>query len=452
MPFIKTLFTIALPIILQDTLTSFVNMLDTIMVGQMGAVEIAAVGLGNQVFFLMSLVIFGIAGGGSVFIAQYWGKKDYKAIHKTTGLMLKFSLLFTLIFALISLFIPELVLSLYSKDMQVVRLGGRYLRIVAPSYIFFGINVCFASSERSTEHLKLPAIATISSVILNAILNYILIFGVTINGIQIVGAYGISGAAMATVISRIVEALIVTLGAYIKRYEISAPVKEYFSSSKEFILQYLKICIPIIFNQLLWGAGISMQSSIFAHSGTFAIAAFNIMNTISNLLYPVCTGCGNATAIIIGKTIGEGKIQEAKILAKRISLFILGISFALGLFIIPLSRILPFVFKVEPQVISMACVFIIIRAFIFGLDAYNMTCVIGVFRSGGDTLYALVLDTAIMWILAIPLGWLAVSLWHLPYWAVYLCLASEPFIKSFFFDWKNAGWKMAQADNIMKEG
>lgn len=430
MPFISNLFTIALPIILQDTLTSFVNMLDTIMVGQMGAVEIAAVGLGNQIFFIMSLVIFGVAGGGSIFIAQFWGKKDLKAIHKTTGLMLKISLLLTSVFALLSIFVPQLLLSLYSKDEEVIKLGSQYLRIVAPSYIFFGINVSFASSERSTEHLKLPAVATITSVIINALLNYLFIFGLNINGIQIIKSFGVTGAAIATVISRFVEALIVSGGAYLNKYEVAAPIKNFLTRDKTFLPQYLKICVPVIINQLLWGSGISMQTSIFAHSGTLVIAAFNIMNTISNLLYPVCTGCGNATAIIIGKTIGEGKSEEAKILAKKISGFILALSFVLGLFIIPLSKLLPYVFNVEAQVISMATVFILIRAFIFGIDAYNMTCVIGVFRSGGDTLFALFMDTGIMWLLAIPLGWLAVSLWNLPFWAIYLCLVSEPVLKS----------------------
>jgi len=430
MSFIANLFTIALPIILQDTLTSFVNMLDTIMVGQMGAVEIAAVGLGNQIFFIMSLVIFGVSGGGSIFIAQYWGKKDIIAIHKTTGLMLKISLLLTSIFALLSIFIPEVLLSLYSKDQSVIKLGAQYLRIVAPSYLFFGINVSFASSERSTEHLKLPAVATITSVILNAILNYIFIFGLNIGGTQIIGPFGVTGAAIATVISRFAEALIVAGGAYINKYEIAAPIKEFLARDGEFIPQFLKICVPVIVNQLLWGSGISMQTSIFAHSGTLVIAAFNIMNTFQNLLYPVCTGCGNATAIIIGKTIGEGKTEEAKILARKITLFILSFSFVLGLFIIPLSKLLPFIFNVESEVIAMATVFILIRAFVFGVDAYNMTCVIGVFRSGGDTLFALLMDTGIMWILAIPLGWLAVSLWHLPYWAIYLCLVSEPLLKS----------------------
>lgn len=430
MSFISNLFKIAFPIILQDALTSFVNMLDTVMVGQMGAMEIAAVGLGNQIFFVMSLVIFGVASGGSIFIAQYWGKKDLQSIHKTTGMMLKISILLTSIFALLSIFMPEMLLSLYSKDKAVISLGAKYLRIVAPSYIFFGINVSFASSERSTEHLKLPAIATITSVILNALLNYIFIFGVTINGFQIIKALGVMGAALATVISRFVEALIVAGGAYLKDYEVAAPIKQLFVHDKVFLPQYLKICIPVIVNQLLWGTGISMQTSIFAHSGTLVIASFNIMNTISNLLYPVCTGCGNAAAIIIGKTIGEGKIDDAKILAKKISGFILGISFTLGLFIIPLSKLLPFIFKVEAEVITMATIFIMIRAFIFGIDAYNMTCVIGVFRSGGDTLFALLMDTGFMWLLAIPLGWMAVTIWQLPFWAIYLCLCSEPILKS----------------------
>lgn len=432
MSFIKSLFVIALPIILQDFLTSFVNMLDTIMVGQLGAVDIAAVGLGNQIFFIMSLVIFGIASGGSIFIAQYWGRKYIDGIHKTTGMMLQLSLLFSMIFALLSIFAPEFCLSFYSNDIEVIERGAGYLRVVAPSYLFFGINVSFAASERSTEHLKLPAVATISSVILNAFLNYLFIFGVKIGGLQIIKAYGIIGAAVATVISRIVEALIVVLGAYIRKYVIAASIKEYIVNDKPFVARYLKICSPVLLNQILWGLGISMQTAIFAHCGTLVIASYNIMNTVSNLLYPICNGCGNATAIIIGKTIGEGKKEEAKILAKKQCAFIAAMAFLLGLLIMPMSKILPYVFKVELEVISMATVFIIIRGFSFSFDAFNMTSIVGVFRSGGDTLFALLMDIGFMWLIALPLGWLGVLVWHLPYWMVYLCIISEPVFKSIF--------------------
>lgn len=428
--FIKSLFLIAFPIILQDFLSSFVNMLDTVMVGQLGAVDIAAVGLGNQLFFVMSLGVFGIASGGQIFIAQYWGKKDYEKIHKSTGMMLQLAFAFTFIFAVVSMMFPEFCLSIYSKDTEVVKRGAQYLRVVAPSYLFFGINVPFAVSCRNTEHLKLPAVATITSVLLNALLNYLLIFGVNIGGVQIIKAYGIIGAAIATVISRIVEALIIVGGSYINKYIIAAPIKEYIVKDSGFVAHYAKISIPVLINELLWGCGISMQSSIFAHSGTLVIASYNIMNSIQSLVYPICLGCGNATAIIIGKTIGEGKTEEVKSLAKKQCAFIAIMAFFLGLLIMPMAKIMPFIFKVEAEVLSMASVFIVMRGLIFPFDAFNMTSVVGVFRSGGDTLFALIMDVGFMWLIALPLGWMSVLVWHLPFWAVYLCILVEPICKS----------------------
>lgn len=428
--FLIPLFTIAFPIILQDFLSSFVNMLDTIMVGQLGAVDIAAVGLGNQIFFVMSLGVFGIASGGQIFIAQYWGKKDIEKIHKTTGMMLSLALCFTVLFAFVSIVFPEFCLSIYSKDQEVITRGANYLRVVAPSYLFFGVNVSFAVSCRNTEHLKLPAVATITSVLLNALLNYLLIFGVNIGGFQVINAYGIIGAGIATVISRIVEALIVVGGSYLNKYIIAAPLKEYVVKDRGFIAHYAKISLPVLLNELLWGSGISMQSSIFAHSGTLVIASFNIMNSISNLVYPICLGCGNATAIIIGKTIGEGKTEEAKSLARKQCAFIAAMAFCLGFLIMPMAKLMPFIFKVEAEVLSMASIFIIMRGLIFPFDAFNMTSVVGVFRSGGDTLFALFMDVGFLWLMAIPLGWLAVMVWHLPFWAVYLCILSEPICKA----------------------
>lgn len=428
--FIRNLFLIAFPIILQDFLSSFVNMLDTIMVGQLGAIDIAAVGLGNQLFFIMSLGVFGIASGGQIFIAQYWGKKDIDKIHKTTGMMLQLSLVFTLLFAAVSIIFPEWCLSIYSNDEEVIKRGAEYLRVVAPSYIFFGINVSFAASARNTEHLKLPAVATITSVFLNAILNYLFIFGVNIGGVQLIKPYGIIGAAVATVVSRIVEAIIVVGGSYLRKYVTATNIKNYIVKDKAFLTHYAKISLPVLANELLWGSGISMQSSIFAHSGTLVIASFNIMNSISNLVYPICLGCGNATAIIIGKTIGEGKTEEAKSLAKKQCAFIAAMAFCLGFVIMPLAKVMPFVFNVEEEVLAMATVFIIMRGLMFSFDAFNMTSVVGVFRSGGDTLFALFMDVGFMWLLSLPLGWLAVLVWKLPFWGIYLCILTEPLCKA----------------------
>lgn len=400
------------------------------MVGQLGTIDVAAVGLGNQIFFIMNLMVFGIVSGGSIFVSQYWGKKDLANIHKTTGIMLAGSIFISLLFTVAGIFAPEFCLSLYSKDREVIARGAEYLRIVSPSYIFFALSFAFATAERSTEHVKLPAIATIVSVLLNAGLNYIFIFGVKINGIQLIKPYGILGAAVATVISRIIEALIVFVFAYARKYEVAVHPKNFFGQNKEFLGRYIKICIPVLINETLWGSGISMQNSIFAHAGTLDIAAFNIMTTISNLLYPICLGCGSATAIIVGKTIGQQQYQEAKSLSNKLCAFIAALGVVLGLCLIPLTLTLPYFFKVESEVIHIASIFIIMRGIIFGVDSFNMVSVVGVFRSGGDTIFALLMDVGFMWLLALPLGWLAVLVWHLPFWAVYLCILIEPVCKA----------------------
>lgn len=429
MSFISNLFTIALPIILQNFLSSFVNMLDTIMVGGLGHVDIAAVGLGNQVFFVMNIMVFGAVSGGSIFISQYWGKKDLEGIHRTTGIMLVVAMAITCFFFLVSALAPEFCISLYSNDDEVIKKGAVYLRIVSPSFIMFGLSFAFSNAERSTEHVRLPAVATIISVVLNGILNYVFIFGINIRGVQCIPALGIVGAAVATIISRVVEAVIVVYGAYVRKFEVAVSFKKYFTAQPDFLRKYIKVCLPVLFNETLWGVGISMQSSIFAHSGTVVIAAFNINGTISNLLWPVCMGFGSATSIIIGKTIGQGNHDKAKSLAKILCGFNAAWGLVLGIILIPLTKTLPFFFRVEPVVIKMAAVFLTLKACSFPFDAFNMSTVVGVFRSGGDTLFAMLIDVGFMWVISIPLGWLGVLVWNLPYWGVYLVILIEPLLK-----------------------
>jgi len=400
------------------------------MVGQLGSIEIAAVGLGNQVFFVMSLMVFGAVSGGSIFISQYWGKKDLEGIHRTTGIMFVIALVISTVFTLACLFTPEFLLRLYSKDQVVIKKGASYLRVVCPSYIFFGLSFVFASAERSTEHVRLPAVATITSVIVNGILNYIFIFGIKAGSVVLIKPYGIVGAAFATVISRIIECLIVFVGAYSRKFEVAVAPQKMFIRQPGFLPKYIKICLPVLINEALWGTGTSMQSSIFAHSGTDVIAAFNITCTVSNLLWPVCLGCGSAASILVGKTIGEGKHSEAISLAKKLCGFTSLLAVVLGVILVPLTKLLPLVFNVEAAVITMATVFLLMKAVSYPLDAFNMCSVIGAFRAGGDTVVALILDVGFMWLVALPLGWISVMVWHLPFWAIYICILSEPVCKA----------------------
>lgn len=433
MEFLKSLFTIAFPIIAQNFLSSFVNMLDTIMVGQLGSVDIAAVGLGNQIFFVMNIMMFGTVSGGSIFISQYWGKKDLDGVHRTMGITISVSVIISVLFFLLAIFCPEFCLRIYSKDEVVIKRGAEYLQAVAPSYLFIGLGFAFAHAERSTERVKLPMIATAISVLVNCVLNYILIFGVSVNGKQIIGSYGIVGAAIATDIARFVELLILIIVPYLRHYEIAVSPKQYFhikNSQPGFISKYIRICLPVLINESLWGFGASMQNAVYAHAGTLIIAAFNINSTISNLIWTFFMGCGNAVAIILGKTIGESKYEEARTLAKKNVLFLVLSACVLSLLLIPLAQILPFFFKVEPEVISMAKKFLYMTCVLYPLFAVNMCMVVGVCRSGGDTVYAMIMDVGFMWCLSLPLGFLAVSIWNLPFWAIYLCIHTEDVCKA----------------------
>ena len=430
MNFLSTLFTIAVPIILQNFLSSFVNMLDTIMVGQLGSVDIAAVGLGNQIFFIMNITMFGIVSGGSIFMTQFWGKKDLNGVHRTMGITITASAVISVLFFCAATFAPEFCLRIYSKDNVVIEHGAAYLRAVAPSYIFTGLGFSISHALRSTERVKLPMVSTAISVIVNGIFNYILIFGIRTGSVELIPAMGVIGAAFATTIARIVEFMILLIVPYKKGYEIAVPPRRYFSKHEVgFIPRYIKICVPVLLSEAMWAIGISLQSSIYAHAGTKIIAAFNITSTISNLVWTFFIGCGNAAAIILGKKIGEEKIDEARHLSKRLTGFMAGAAAVLGLLLIPLAFMLKYFFKVEPEVIRMAQVFLFITVILYPIYATNMNIIVGVCRSGGDTMYGLFLDNGFMWLLALPLGFCAINFWHLPFWGIFLCIHTEDICK-----------------------
>lgn len=430
MSFIKSLFVIALPIILQNFLSSFVNMLDTVMVGQLGSVEIAAVGLANQIFFVMNIMTFGIISGASVFISQYWGKKDMDGISRTVGFSLLGSGFVSIVFFLAASFIPQMCLKIYSTDPIVIERGAQYLRMVAPAYLFIGFSFAIGQACRSTERVKLPMYATGISVLINGVLNYLFIFGIKIADIQLIPAMGIIGAAIATVIARVIEFVILIIIPYAKKYEIAVAPSKYFHIQKGFFSRYIKIAVPVFINESLWGIGTSLQNAIYGHAGTDIVAASNITSTISNLIWTFFIGCGNAAAIIIGKKIGEKKYDEAKTLAKKLTAFLMKAGGVLGILLIPLAFCIKFFFKVEPQVIFMAQVLLLITVFMYPLYACAMVTVVGVCRSGGDTLYALIMDVGFMWTISLPLGFCAVFFWNLPFWGIFLIIQIESLCKT----------------------
>lgn len=433
----KSLFVIALPIILQNLMQSTVNMLDTLMVGQLGSVEIAAVGLGNQIYMLLNMVLFGISSGGAIFIAQFWGKKENSGIWKMEGVMFSFSMVIALIFTFASVFFPKFLIGLYSKDFHVIEIGARYLRIVAFSFPFFAMSFAFSMALRSTEHVKLPMVATMISLVLNAILNYLLIFG-----IGFFPSLGIVGAAIATCISRIVECFILFIVAYSKKYEVASSVKNLFSFTLFEVRKFIKIAFPVIINEAIWGLGTSMHSLIMGRTSTEAISAFNITGTISQITWVFFIGVGNAAGIIIGKKIGEGNESEARKYANTLSWFMPVMAIFIGLLLIPISKFLPFMFNVEANILVQAKMMLMILMCCYPLNAFNMCWVVGICRAGGDTVFAAIIDVCFMWIIAIPLAACVAYFTNVQPYIIYICLLSEQIFKAIvgFYRIKSGKW------------
>ena len=431
--FYKTLFSIAIPIILQNLIQTFVNMLDTIMVGRLGATEIAAVGLGNQIFFMLSMVTFGVSSGGSIFISQFWGAKNLQGIRKTFGIMLFACGIVSLIFMTLSLSIPEKLLGLYSNDEAVIREGVRYLKVVAFSYPLMAISFTSQMAFRSTEKVVLPMVTTAISFVLNIIFNSLLIFGCAPLGIP---KMGVAGAAFATVIARSVE-LIVTLSvSRAKKYEAISNLHELLGFDRVFILKLLKVGLPVLLSETLWGLGITTQNSIFAHAGTDSFAAFSIMNTVSQLTWVFFIGMGSASSVILGKKIGAGEDEAARAYTNRFCWFFPLAGLVIGLFLFPISRILPLIFNVSPEIIRITQSMMYVLMLMYPFRAFNMLIIVGVCRSGGDTVFASIIDNGWMWLLALPLGLLATFVWHSPAWLILICLESEQVLKTFCGLWR----------------
>lgn len=419
--FYSSLVAIAIPVSMQSLLQNFVNMLDTVMIGRLGSVEIAAVGLGNQIFFILNMLLFGITSGGGVFIAQFWGKKDINGIRKSFGLMTMIAAFAAVVFTLLGLFIPYKMISLYSPDPQVVKVGGDYLRIVCLSYIPTAISFSITLSLRCTERVKLPLVCTSVSLLTNAGANYLLIF---------TAGLGVKGAAIATIFSRLVELLILVIWSYSHDYEVCGKLRELLGFDWNFVLKYIKIAIPVIINETFWGIGTSVYNAIFAHAGTDAFTAYSITGTISQLTWVFCMGFGNGIGVLIGKRIGEKKLEEARAYALRSMWFMPMIGTCVGVLLLPLSKLLPFLFNVEPEIIKTASSILMILIFVYPFNSFCMDWVVGVCRAGGDTVFSAVAELVVLWCVSIPLGYVAAFVFHLSAPMIYLFITSESLVKA----------------------
>ena len=412
---------LALPIAAQNLISSSLNVVGVIMVGQLGEKSVAAVGLANQVFFIFSFLLFGISSGAGIFTAQFWGKKDRASIRKVLGLCLAMGLAGALLFSSAALLFPEGVLRIYTTDPVVIGLGVQYLRIIGWSYAVTAVTFSYASVLRSTGNVKVPTFVSICALCLDALLNYLLIFGKL--GLP---AMGVRGAALGTTIARLFEVTLLLAITYRGRLPAAARPSELLGASRSFVRSYLTTALPVAFNESIWSLGISTYNMIYARISTESIAAVNIASTIEGLAFVVFIGICNASAIMIGHKIGSNQPGQAFDYARRALVIAASGALLVGLLIILGSDTILSFYKVSQTASQYAHNILIVLACALWIRVSNMTIIVAILRSGGDTRFSLFLDVGTVWVIGVPMALLGAFVLHLPvYWVVPMVMLEE---------------------------
>lgn len=424
--FYKILATLAIPIILQNLITSSLNLVDNLMIGSLGENEIASVGLANQYFFVFILTLAGITGGASIFMSQYYGKKDIKKIKSFTGILIIFSTTVSILFAGIALLSPESIMRIFTSDHSVISLGKSYLQIASLSYIFTAITQTYSTPLRSTNQAKIPMCGSIIGIAANACLNYIFIFGKF--GVP---AMGVAGAALGTTISRFLEMIYILYMVYIKNNLIRCNIHD-MKFKVESLRSFINTSTPVILNDVMWSLGISFYSISYAKVGTSAVASMQIATTVSNMFVIFGTGLAAACAIIIGNRIGEDKSDLAISYSHRLSKLSLILGIFIGVIFFISSPMIVSIFNIADSTRNITLIILRIMAIILPLKFFNIVLIIGVFRGGGDVNYAIFTELICVWFIAVPASYLGATIFNQGIIVVFLLVCLEEIFKLFF--------------------
>lgn len=415
---------LVIPMALQNLINVGVTASDVIMLGKVGEIALSASSLAGQIQYIMTLIFFGLASGAAVLTAQYWGKHDIRSIEKIFGIAFRIGIIVAVIFTLAAQLYPNMLMKIYTNEEQVIIQGVKYLKIVSISYCFIAITQIYLNIMRSVEKVVVSTVVYLISLFVNIILNAILIFGLL--GFP---AMGIEGAAIATLISRTLELVLVII--YEKKINdtVHPHLKDIFKVDKILFKDFMVMSVPVVLNELLWGMGTSANTAVIGHLGSSAVAANSVAQVARQLATVVAFGIANATAIILGKTIGENKLEEAKKYSKRF--VVLSIVFgAIGGGIILLSGpIIINAMSLTEQAAHYLRAMLIVMSYFTLAQAFNANMVVGVFRSGGDTKYGLMMDVSTMWGCSILLGAIAAFVFNAPVIVVYVILMSDEIVK-----------------------
>lgn len=437
---------LAVPIMVQNLISTLVGTADTVMLGFVGQTEMAASSLANQYIFVLFCAFYGMATATSVMCAQYYGKKDIKSVEQIIAIALRVGILFALAFTLASSLFPGQIMRIFTDSQETIEIGKTYLRILSISMVFMAISQVYVSALRSVGKVVFPSVVSIVSLCVNVLLNATFIFGLF--GMP---KLGVMGVALGTVMARVTEAMMCII--YSMKGELKIRVKNMFAKAEVLSKDFFKITMPSIGNDLVWSLATSVFAAILGHMGDDIVAANAVAIMVVNIGAIAMRGFANSTTIVVGQTLGAGKIEEAKKYSGKL-IHLTAYVGLVGCVVIVALR--PFIMsfysgKLSETAITYLGSMILMTTYRMVGEGVNTCLICGCFRGGGDTRYGLIMDTVMMWCVSIPMMLIAAYVLHLsPIWVYFAMTLDEivkmPFIFIHFFRYK---WlKNITRDNV----
>jgi len=437
--FLRKTISIAIPVAIQTLLNNVLNLVDTLMIGQLGVTTVAAVGLANKVFFVFSLLMFGICSGSGILASQYWGKREILNIKRVLWMTLIIGVGASLLFLIPSVLFPTFIMRIFTPGEKMIAIGAVYLSIVAISYPLTAVSNAYVAILRSMNSVKLPVIITSIAICVNVVLNYTLIFGKF--GFP---KLGVAGAAIATLIARVVEccSLIVLvhlskagddgIGDFIHTKFNKAKEKSDVFFNRIFVHKFLKTASPVIVNEFMWGLGVTMYSLVYGRMGDAAIAAITITQTVEQVMYVLFMGICSAAAVILGNELGGDELKKAEEHAKNYIVLQLFLTLIGTVIILLVKEPIIAIFPVTDLVAHYIRLCLTVFALYMPFKMMNCLLIVAILRSGGDTKAALFLDCSGVWLIGIPMAVLGGLVLDLPIYFVYAMVFVEEVYKLIF--------------------
>lgn len=395
------LISLALPVVFQNMITIGVNIVDTMMLGSYGEIQLSASSLANDFINLFQFLCMGVGSGAAVLTSQYYGRQDFSNVKKTVTLMLRFITLIAVFCMLLAAVCPAAIMRIYIQDPQVVAMGVLYLRISVPTFILHGIPQTLTLTLRSIRDVKVPLAASIVSFFTNIFFNWVFIFG----------HFGapemqIAGAALGTVLARIVEFAIIAGYFFFRERHIQYRIRDLFCSVRDLIPVYFRFSVPVIFSDFLLGTGNSMVSVVIGHISTSFVAANSIVTMIQRLSSVMTQGVGQASAVLTGNRVGNGEVEKA--VEEGRTMIVL--SFLLGLvtggIILLIGPAIINAYSIPAQTRDIAMQLLAAISLMVVFQSLQSVLTKGILRGGGDTRYCMIVDAGFLWLVSIPFGWI----------------------------------------------